>query len=94
MTYFSTPDGAEIWAGRGGFVSTRSAVDPDSYYLGADRRFAGLLLEDRVTRFDASDVMPAAIGSDLLWRQITAWIARDLTLDELVESVDTARAAL
>ena len=94
MTYLSTPDGAEIWAGRGGFVSTRSTVDPDSYYRGADRRVAGLLLEDRVTRFDASDVMPAAIGSDLLWQQITAWIAGSLTLDELVQSVDAARAAL
>jgi len=29
---------------------------------------------DTVFRFDASDMMPAAVGSDAEWKQLTAWI--------------------
>jgi len=90
MTYLATPAGAAAWADDGGFVSARTDVDHDSYYRGASRRFSELLSEAPVSRFDASDVMPAAVGSSLLWTQITAWIAGTITLDELITSVDEA----
>jgi alpha-glucoside transport system substrate-binding protein len=88
MTYLATPAGAAEWADNGAFVSARTAVDHDSYYDGASRRLSELLTDAPVSRFDASDVMPAAVGSGLLWTQITAWIAGTITLDELITSVD------
>lgn len=90
MTYLSTPEGATEWAGNGAFVSARTSVDHDAYYRGASRRFSELLADGPVSRFDASDLMPASVGSGLLWTQITAWIAGTITLDELVTSVDQA----
>jgi hypothetical protein len=36
--------------------------------------------------------MPAAIGSDLLWREITSWISGTTTLDEFVATMDAAYA--
>jgi alpha-glucoside transport system substrate-binding protein len=90
MTYLATTDGAATWAERGGFVSARTSVDHDTYYHGASRRFSELLVDAPVSRFDASDVMPAIVGSGLLWSQITEWIAGTITLDELVTSVDEA----
>jgi len=88
MTYLATPAGAAAWANDGAFVSARTTVDSDTYYRGASKRFSRLLSEAPVSRFDASDVMPAGVGSGLLWTQITAWIAGTITLDELITSVD------
>jgi len=92
MTYMATPAGAAAWAGNGSFVSARTSVDHDTYYRGASQRFSKLLADAPVSRFDASDVMPAAVGSGLLWTQITAWIAGTITLDELITSIDEALA--
>ena len=39
-----------------------------------------------VFRFDASDLMPAAVGSDADWKQVTAWITvrtTQTTLDKI-----------
>ncbi len=90
MTYLSTPAGAAYWAGTGAFVSARTNVDHETFYRGASQRLSQVLVDVPVSRFDASDVMPASVGSDLLWTQITAWIAGTITLDELVTSVDEA----
>ena len=90
MTYLATPDGARAWAARGGYVSARTSVDPRSYYSGVDQRFAGLLRQDRAAPFDASDLMPPAIGTDLLWTQMTAWVSDAESLDALVTTMDEA----
>ena len=36
--------------------------------------------------------MPPAIGADLVWHEITSWIAGATTFDELAETVDAAYA--
>jgi alpha-glucoside transport system substrate-binding protein len=92
MAYLISPDGLEIWAGRGGFYSGLTTVDLDTYYSETDRRFAELFRDGRDLRFDASDLMPSEIGSGLLWREITAWISGTTTLDEFVATMDAAYA--
>lgn len=89
MAYLATPAGARALASRGGFVSARAVGA--GYYRGIDARLAGLLREGRVARFDGSDRMPLRIGSDLLWREMTAWIAGAEPLDDLVATMDAAR---
>ncbi len=91
MTYLATADGARAWAGRGGFVSARTSVDTRTYYSGIDQRFAALLRERRTLRFDASDQMPPAVGTDLLWRQMTTWISGAEPLDAVLTTMDDAR---
>jgi len=93
VAYLATPTGAQAWAKQGGYLSQRTSVDPNLYYEGVDRRFAELLVDDPTTRFDASDMMPPAVGSDLLWEEITLWIAGTRTLDDLVANLDDAYAA-
>jgi len=93
MQYLVSPDGAREWARRGGYVSARTSVDADRYYSDADRDFAELLLEDRISRFDASDTMPPEIGSSLFWTEITEWIRGSSTLDDFLTTMDDARAA-
>jgi alpha-glucoside transport system substrate-binding protein len=93
IEFLVSPDGSREWARRGGYLSARTSVDVDEYYDGIDQRFADLLLEDRVERFDASDSMPPDIGSALFWTEITKWIRGSTTLEEFLATMDEARAA-
>jgi alpha-glucoside transport system substrate-binding protein len=79
MTFLVTPEGGAAWAERGGYLSGRTSVEP-SYYAESDRRFAELLLEDRVERFDASDLMLSDLR-DVWYEQITEFIASSSHLD-------------
>ncbi len=90
LAFLAGPDGGRAWAERGGFVSERIDVEVDDYYSDGDALFADLLRSETVTRFDASDTLPPEIGADLLWGLVTAWIAGEITLDELLESMDEA----
>ena len=90
MDFLASPAGGEAWADAGGFVSALSSVDITSYFGAVDAGFAEVLLDDGVSRFDASDVLPADVGSGLLWRRITSWIEGTITLDELLTSIDAA----
>lgn len=90
MAFLASADGGRAWASEGGFVSRRTDVDVDEYYSDTEASVAALLQSDVTARFDASDTLPAAVGSDLLWTQITAWINGSLTLDELLLSLDEA----
>ena len=93
MAYLVSPDGGREWAKRGGYLSARTSVDPDTYYTDTDRQFAEVLLDGRELRFDGSDLMPPEIGSGLLWREITAWVAGTSSLDSFVATIDDAIAA-
>jgi hypothetical protein len=80
MTFLVSPEGGEAWAERGGYLSGRTSVEP-SYYAESDRRFAELLLEDRVDRFDASDLMLSDLR-DAWLEQLTLFISSASHLDE------------
>ncbi len=90
MAFLASADGGREWAGDGGFVSRRTDVDPDEYHNDTDADVAALLRSDVTARFDASDTLPAAVGSDLLWSQVTAWISGTVTLDDLLMTLDEA----
>ena len=90
MAFLASADGGRAWADDGGFISRRTDVDLDEYYDDADAGVASLLQAQTTARFDASDMLPADIGSDLLWRQVTDWLNGSLILDDLLASLDEA----
>jgi alpha-glucoside transport system substrate-binding protein len=94
MLYLASPEGGARWAADGGYLSLRSDVDPDEYYADTEARFAEVLANAEVIRFDGSDSMPASIGADLFWSQVTQWIAGTASLDDVLTELDDAFAAL
>ncbi len=73
--YFTTPFYSNERAKLGAWLSSNKGLDPasiDSEVL----KVAQAALNDpsAVIRFDASDLMPAPVGSDAEWKQFTAWI--------------------
>jgi alpha-glucoside transport system substrate-binding protein len=50
----------------------------------------GILQTGSPARFDASDLMPAAVGSGTFWTESTSYINGDKDLDEAVAAIDAS----
>lgn len=76
QTYLSTDTWANIKASVSqGWVSANKGLDVSKLSNPIDKLAAGLLQDPKATfRFDGSDQMPAAIGSNVFWKQATNWI--------------------
>jgi len=93
QTWLSTDTYANIrakLAPSGGWVSANKGLDEASLASPIDKLAASLFQDPKtVFRFDGSDQMPAAVGSDAFWKQATAWITGQSTKD----TVDKIEAA-
>jgi alpha-glucoside transport system substrate-binding protein len=76
QTYLSTDTWANIKAkGSQGWVSANKGLKPENLSNPIDKLAATILLDPKTSfRFDGSDQMPAAVGSNAYWKQVTSWI--------------------
>ncbi|MGX6603487.1 ABC transporter substrate-binding protein [Micromonosporaceae bacterium Da 78-11] len=76
QTYLSSDTWANIKAKLSqGWVSANKGLDPANLSSPIDKLAGTILLDPKATfRFDGSDQMPAAVGSDAFWKQATSWI--------------------
>jgi alpha-glucoside transport system substrate-binding protein len=86
VEYMSTPEFADARVKLGGVISANTGADPSL----ASSEFltdAMTLLQDpeTVVRFDASDLMPATVGSGSFWKGMINWIDGKSTDDVLAE---------
>ncbi|MDX6227977.1 MAG: alpha-glucoside transport system substrate-binding protein [Frankiales bacterium] len=92
QTYLST----SAWASSRvkvatGWVSANTGVDPALYTDPIDQLSAKFLTDPKVTfRFDASDLMPSAVGSGAEWKQFTAFFAENKSVDAVLKAIDSA----
>jgi alpha-glucoside transport system substrate-binding protein len=90
--YLSTPD----WATSrikvaSGWVSANQGVDKSVYTDPVDQLSAKYLTDPNATfRFDASDLMPAAVGSGQEWKSMTAWFGSGQSIDQTAKDIDAA----
>ncbi|HMO10705.1 MAG TPA: ABC transporter substrate-binding protein, partial [Actinotalea sp.] len=92
QTYLSTPEWAtsRIQAAPG-WVSANGGVDPSVYSSPVDQLSAEFLTDPEATfRFDASDLMPAAVGSGALWSEFTNWFAGSTSTEAMLTAIDAA----
>lgn len=90
LLYLAEPLSQEIWAAQGGFVAPNTTASLDVYPTALDLFYAELLVEADVTRFDASDLMPGAIGAGAWWSAATEWVRGSLTVEEALAQVEAA----
>ncbi|HEC34728.1 MAG TPA: carbohydrate ABC transporter substrate-binding protein, partial [Chloroflexi bacterium] len=67
LEYLASPEPQEIWAAAGGFISPHKGVSMDAYPDDLTRKMAEMVVSAEVFRFDASDLMPAAVGAGSFW---------------------------
>lgn len=73
--YMSTPEWADARVSLGGFISANNAADPSLASSGFLTDAMTLLQDpETVFRFDASDLMPATVGSGSFWKGMVNWI--------------------
>jgi alpha-glucoside transport system substrate-binding protein len=94
---FQTFLSSDTWANdkaratpNGGWISANKGLDENLLKSPIDKLSVSILRDPKaVFRFDGSDQMPGAIGSDAFWKQATAWITGQSTKD----AVDKIEAA-
>ena len=71
-------------AASGGVVSANKGLKVDNLKSVIDQLSVKLLQDPKAEfRFDGSDLMPGAVGSNSFWKQATAWITGQSTKDTL-----------
>ncbi len=75
----------------GGWVSANNGVPLDTYTDAISKISAQYLTDpNALFRFDASDLMPAAVGAGAEWTQMTAWFAEDKPTADVLNAIDAA----
>ncbi len=91
QTYISSDTFATLKVKEGTWVSANNGVPLDAYSDPISALSAQYLTDDTATfRFDASDLMPAAVGAGSFWKAMTAFFAENKSVDETVKSIDAA----
>lgn len=89
FTYFAEPASGEPWAAEGGFLSPFEDFDSDSYGDDFYAEQGEIVANADFARFDASDMMPGAVGSGSFWTEMVNYINRDgEDLDTALSNID------
>jgi len=93
LDYLTTPDAAEIWAKRGGFSSPNKNVDPEVYPDELTKQTATELANADTFRFDMSDLMPGAFGSDALFTLLQDFVKSPDDVNGIAQKLEKAAAS-
>lgn len=87
IQYLLTPEAQAIWVKRGGFISGNKNVPVADYPDATSKKSASILQSAKTFRFDASDLMPAAM-SDAFNKAMVAFAADQSKLDSILTNLD------
>ena len=97
-TYLASPEAAQIWVERGGYITYNLGVDPSSYPDPVYQETATAISEGavEVVKFDLSDLQPGAFGATTgqgLWKLFQDFIANPDDIDGIAQQMEDAAAA-
>ncbi len=76
LEYLSSPEWANNRVSLGGVISANSGLDPANASSGILTQAIQILQDPKTTfRFDASDLMPSAVGAGTFWKGMVSWIS-------------------
>ena len=71
--YLTEAKAHEVWMSQGAFLTAHKGADLSAYASDAQRKQGQILVNATTFRFDASDLMPGAIGAGAFWSEMTAF---------------------
>lgn len=77
-------------AGTSNFLSPHKDFDTSKYNGAIAQDVAKLAYSSTAFRFDGSDAMPGAVGAGTFWKDITAWISGQESLDAALKNIDSS----
>ncbi len=91
QTFLTDPNWITDKVKLGDWVSANKAVDLSNYQNPIDKLSATLLTDPSSTfRFDASDLMPAAVGAGSFWKQMTKWFGENADTPSTLKAIDAS----
>ncbi|MGD9213058.1 MAG: ABC transporter substrate-binding protein [Desulfobacteraceae bacterium] len=87
MEFLATGKSGEAWAGAGGALFPHKDQNLDAYPDKLSRAQAEMLLNAKVFRFDASDMMPAKVGAGSFWKGMVD-IASGKKTDSVLKNIE------
>jgi alpha-glucoside transport system substrate-binding protein len=95
ITYLASPEASTIWAKRGGFTSPNKKVPLSAYSDALTRASARLLVTAKASRFDLSDLEPAAFGATTgqgEWKIFQDFLKNPKNVDGTASALESAAA--
>ncbi|MEE2523486.1 carbohydrate ABC transporter substrate-binding protein [Pseudarthrobacter sp. J75] len=90
QAYMASAEFANDRVKLGGVVSANKGLDPENAQSELDKLSIELLQDpDTVFRFDGSDLMPGAVGSNSFWKGIVSWI-NGTPSEDVVNSIESS----
>ena len=91
MQWFTKGEHLKSWMAAGGAIAPQKDADPSWYGTDVISAFIGKTIQNAsAVRFDASDLMPGAVGSGAEWKEFTSWISGKEDLDTALKNIDAA----
>jgi alpha-glucoside transport system substrate-binding protein len=88
MEFLASPEFGEPWGAAGGWLSPNVNFDPSVYPDEVTRSVFEIGVEASPLRFDASDMMPGAVGTGTFWSGIVDWVSGRQDLDTVLQRID------
>jgi alpha-glucoside transport system substrate-binding protein len=95
ITYLASPEASTIWAKRGGFTSPNTKVPLSAYSDALTRASAKALVSAKDSRFDLSDLEPAAFGATTgqgEWKILQDFLKNPKNINGTAASLESAAA--
>jgi len=94
MDFFTRGESVINWLASGGSISPHKDTPLDAYTNEVDRGIAEIILNADSARFDASDLMPGAVGAGTFWKGMTDYISGTIDLDAALKEIQAGWATV
>jgi alpha-glucoside transport system substrate-binding protein len=94
IEWLKTPIAHEVWMAQTGFLTPHKGVNTDLFGDSTLRKMNEILLNASTFRFDASDIMPAAVGQGTFWTGMVDYVGgkpAEEVAAEIQQSWDAAK---
>jgi alpha-glucoside transport system substrate-binding protein len=91
ITCLTDPRALAQWATRGGYISPTNDLPMSAYPNALTRTVAQMLVKAGkagLVRGDASDLMPASLGSDYEWTALQKWFKNPTSIDPVLKDLE------
>lgn len=85
ITFLETPIAHELWMAQGGFLTPHQMVNRDVFSDDLQAKLNDVLFNATTFRFDASDLMPGAVGAGTFWTGMVDYTGGKSALDVATE---------
>jgi alpha-glucoside transport system substrate-binding protein len=88
--YFSMGESLKGWVENGGAISPHNDASLDWYKDPVTKKIAQIMQDATVVRFDASDLMPGAVGAGSFWKSMTSFVTGSIDEDTALKEIDAS----